>query len=66
MKKILAGCLLLFACFQKGVSQNVGIGTNSPHASAQLDVSSTSKGVLLPRMTTARMRLQDLNPVCWF
>jgi hypothetical protein len=30
----------------------IGIGTNTPHASAQLDVSSTSKGFLPPRMTT--------------
>lgn len=34
-------------------SQSVGIGTTSPHASAQLDVSSTTKGVLIPRMTDA-------------
>ena len=33
---------------------NVGIGTQSPHASAQLDVSSTTKGLLAPRMTTAQ------------
>ena len=29
----------------------VGIGTTTPAASAQLDVSSTSKGLLPPRMT---------------
>ena len=33
---------------------SIGIGTNSPNASAILDVSSTSKGILLPRMTTAQ------------
>ena len=32
----------------------VGIGTNSPAASAQLDVSSTTKGFLPPRMTSAQ------------
>lgn len=32
-------------------SQNIGIGTNTPSSSAQLDVSSTSKGFLPPRMT---------------
>lgn len=31
----------------------VGIGTTSPHASAQLEVNSTSKGFLPPLMTTA-------------
>lgn len=32
----------------------VGIGTNSPATSAQLDVSSTTKGFLPPRMTSAQ------------
>ncbi len=34
---------------------NVGIGTATPAASAQLDVSATNKGVLIPRMTNAEM-----------
>ena len=33
-------------------SQNVGIGTTTPNASAALDVQSTNKGLLPPRMTT--------------
>lgn len=33
---------------------NVGIGTAAPNASAQLDISSTSKGILIPRMTSAQ------------
>ena len=37
-------------------AQSVGIGTTSPDASAQLDVSSTSKGLLIPRMTGAQRR----------
>lgn len=36
---------------------NVGIGTTTPAASAQLDVSSTTKGLLPPRMTTAQRDL---------
>jgi hypothetical protein len=32
----------------------VGIGTTSPNASSLLDVSSTTKGVLIPRMTSAQ------------
>lgn len=36
------------------LAQNVGIGTQTPHASAQLDVSSTTRGLLAPRMTTAQ------------
>jgi hypothetical protein len=35
-------------------NNNVGIGTATPHTSAILDVSSTTKGLLLPRMTTAQ------------
>ncbi len=35
-------------------SQNVGVGTATPNASAMLDVSSTTKGLLLPRMTTVQ------------
>ncbi len=33
---------------------NVGIGTSSPSASALLDISSTSKGILIPRMTSSQ------------
>ncbi len=36
------------------VKGNVGIGTTAPQANAALDVASTSKGFLLPRMTTAQ------------
>lgn len=32
----------------------VGIGTSTPNASSMLDVSSTTKGLLAPRMTTAQ------------
>ena len=41
--------------FSSTVTANVlGLGTNSPSASAQLDMSSTSKGFLPPRMTYAQ------------
>tara|TARA_R100001463_G_scaffold126754_1_gene184575 strand:+ start:8569 stop:10191 length:1623 start_codon:yes stop_codon:yes gene_type:complete len=36
-------------------SGRVGIGTTSPSANALLDVSSSTKGVLLPRMTTTEV-----------
>ena len=38
--------------FDNGTS--VGIGTSTPNASALLDLTSTSKGLLAPRMTTAQ------------
>jgi Chaperone of endosialidase/Head domain of trimeric autotransporter adhesin len=38
------------------IAQNVGVGTNTPDASAQLDISSTGKGLLIPRVTTTQMK----------
>jgi hypothetical protein len=35
-------------------AQNVGIGTTSPHSSAALHISSTTRGFLPPRMTSAQ------------
>jgi hypothetical protein len=37
-----------------GVNAQVGIGTTTPNASAELDVTSTTKGLLPPRMTQAQ------------
>ena len=53
MKKILS-IFLVFGIYQSVIAQNVGIGTTTPDNSAVLDVSSTSKGMLIPRMTTAQ------------
>ncbi|MFM9910891.1 MAG: hypothetical protein ACKVOW_16240 [Chitinophagaceae bacterium] len=53
MKKItslfLANCIWIVC-----LAQAVGIGTNAPHPSAQLDVTSTNKGLLIPRLTLAQ------------
>jgi len=58
MKKIYTACLFLCAvsCCTSLFAQNnnVGVGTTTPDASAVLDVTSTSKGVLVPRLTTAQ------------
>ena len=56
MKKI---TLALFSVLSLGFgaaaqTQGVGIGTISPDASAQLEINSTTKGLLPPRMTTAQ------------
>jgi hypothetical protein len=40
---------------------NVGIGTNSPDASAIVDMSATDKGMLVPRMTSVQ-RAAIVNP----
>jgi len=42
-------------------AQNVGIGTTTPNAKAQLDISSTTKGLLIPSMTTFQ-RLAITSP----
>lgn len=53
--RIMKQTITLFSLlFIVTISQaQVGIGTNNPNASAKLDISSTSKGLLPPRMTTA-------------
>ena len=51
-KTIFVACLLLLEATL--IQAQVGIGTNSPNGSAQLDVSSTTKGFLPPRMTYAQ------------
>jgi len=56
MYKVLSISVLLFFTLTS-MAQNVGIGTLTPAASAQLDVSSTTKGFLPPRMTTAERNL---------
>jgi hypothetical protein len=38
----------------KTQAQNVGIGTSTPNASAQLDISSNNKGLLIPRMSSSQ------------
>ena len=52
MSKLYTLLLLLF-CQLSFAQNNVGIGIASPDASAILDLSSTSKGFLVPRMNTA-------------
>jgi len=50
MKRIT--CMLLIILFHKELAaQRVGIGTPNPHASAQLEVASTERGFLPPRMS---------------
>jgi hypothetical protein len=54
MNRILLFLLTLFACSDLINAQNVGIGTTTPSSSAMLDISSTDKGLLMPRMTAAQ------------
>lgn len=60
-KKVVQACLLIFMTIATNVFAQVGIGTTSPDASSVLDVSSTTKGMLTPRMTTAN-RIAIVSP----
>jgi hypothetical protein len=55
MKKVFM-FLVLILSISKSYSQNIGINATgaTPNLSAMLDVSSTDKGVLIPRMTSAQ------------
>jgi Flp pilus assembly pilin Flp len=46
--------LFVFLCATTFTQAQIGIGTSSPNAASQLEVSSTSKGFLPPRMTAAQ------------
>lgn len=59
MKSILTSLLVIFSGL--AWAQSVGVGTTTPHASAMLDVSSASKGLLIPRLTEAQ-KGQIANP----
>ena len=50
MKKL----LLVLTLISLTINAQVGIGTTTPNNSAQLDVTATNKGVLIPRMTQAQ------------
>lgn len=47
-------CLLSFSLLQ--AQTGTGIGTNSPHASSVLDVASSNKGMLIPRMPSSQRK----------
>ncbi len=55
--KIVKLCFIFgaFVCVPFDAISQVGIGTNSPNTSSILDVESTTKGFLYPRMTNTQM-----------
>lgn len=53
MKKICTLLVLILSVAVSFAQNNIGIGTTNPHASALLDITSNTKGLLIPRMTTA-------------
>jgi hypothetical protein len=61
MKQAKRLLLMILMTATVGTKAQVGIGTATPAASAQLDVSSTTKGFLPPRMTIIQ-RDAIINP----
>ena len=59
MKNFKLYFLIVFITISITSFAQIGIGTNTPDPSALLDLNSTSKGLLMPRMTT----LQQTNLV---
>lgn len=53
---------MYFLCLHGFAIAQVGIGTNAPELSAQLEVRSTSKGFLPPRMTASQRDAISNNP----
>ena len=49
MKKLLLQVLMPFF-ISSAIAQNVGIGTTTPDVAAQLDISASNKGLLIPRV----------------
>jgi hypothetical protein len=52
MNKIIITCLLVM--LQMALYAQVGIGTNTPNASAAVEIAATDKGLLIPQMTAAQ------------
>jgi hypothetical protein len=54
--------LLIFGLlFSINLMAQTGIGTTTPHASAKLDIASTDKGLLIPRMTKVQREAISLS-----
>ena len=63
LRKRILSVLFLFSLLltAPGAEAQVGVGVNTPHASAMLDVTSTNKGLLPPRLSFAQ-RQAVANP----
>lgn len=60
MKQILPGLLCLFIALSSR-GQTAGIGTTTPDTLSILDIQSTTKGILIPRVTTAQRNAIDVG-----
>jgi hypothetical protein len=57
MRRLVVISSLVLSSFSLVAQQRVGVGTLNPDATAQLELASTSKGVLIPRMTSAQRQM---------
>ncbi len=62
MKQILFFLLLAVIGQSINAQNNVGIGTTTPNSKAALDISSTTKGLLIPSMTTLQRQAITTPP----
>jgi hypothetical protein len=62
MKYTLLILLFLMSLINSISNAQIGIGTTSPNASAALDINSTSKGLLIPRLNSVQ-RADIANPI---
>jgi len=56
MKKLFFFCVMAVMTISSFSQGSVGVGTTSPNTSAQLDISSTNKGLLIPRLTSTQRK----------
>src|SRR5262245_41084203 len=54
MNKLILPFLFCALLTQLPMYAQIGVDNTSPHASSVLDLTSTDKGILIPRMTTAQ------------
>src|ERR1700716_3375425 len=63
MKKVYILLYFLFLISDFLFCQSVGIGTTSPNPKSLLDITSTSKGLLIPRLSTAQRTTITTPPI---
>lgn len=49
--------ICIFAIYTNSFSQNVGIGTNTPNPNSALEISDSTRGIIIPRMDSTKRKL---------
>ena len=62
MKQIFFSFIIFYIISSHLIYSQVGIGTKTPNSSSMLDIESTDKGILIPRMTE-NQKISVLSPV---